>query len=384
MAEPFIPPPLSLYVHLPWCVRKCPYCDFNSHATRGDLPEAAYVEALLRDLTAELPGVWGRTIQTVFIGGGTPSLFSAASIDRLLAGVRALMRVSPDAEITVEANPGTVEADRFAGYRDAGINRLSLGIQSFEDARLTALGRIHGGDEARRAVDIARAAGFDNINLDLMYALPDQTVDDALRDIDAALSFAPEHLSVYQLTIEPNTYFHAHPPTLPDDDTAFAMQQAIEARLAHAGFGHYEVSAYARDKRRCRHNLNYWTFGDYLGIGAGAHGKITDHRGITRRAKQRAPGEYLVHAGTERAGVETRELTRADTIFEFMLNAARLNDGFDLELFTERTGLPTDALEPQLQSAINDGLLARGGDRISPTAIGRRFLNDLLQRFLSD
>jgi len=292
------------------------------------------------------------------------------------------MRMSPDAEITLEANPGTVEADRFAGYRDAGINRLSLGIQSFEDARLTALGRIHGGGEARRAIDIARAAGFDNINLDLMYALPGQTVDDALRDIDTALSFAPEHLSVYQLTIEPNTYFHAHPPTLPDDDTAFAMQQAIEARLANAGYGHYEVSAYAQEKCRCRHNLNYWTFGDYLGIGAGAHGKITDHRGITRRAKQRSPSEYLLHAGTECAVVETRELTRADAIFEFMLNTARLNDGFELELFADRTGLPMHALEPRLQSAIDDELLARRGDHIAPTARGRRFLNDLLQRFL--
>jgi len=382
MSEPFIPPPLSLYVHLPWCVRKCPYCDFNSHAVREGIPEDEYIDALLRDLAVELPRVWGRTVQTVFIGGGTPSLFSAQSIDKLLAGVRALTRLSPDAEITLEANPGTVEAERFAGYRQAGVNRLSLGIQSFDDERLRALGRIHGSDEARRAIDIARTSGFDNINLDLMYALPGQTLSAALADVDAALSFTPEHLSVYQLTIEPNTYFHAHPPALPDDDAAFEMQQAIETTLARAGYGHYEVSAYARAKRRCRHNLNYWTFGDYLGIGAGAHGKITDHSGIHRRARKRAPKDYLAHAGTEAAVAETRTLTTQDTVFEFMLNAGRLADGFALDLFEERSGLRAKALEQQLQTAVADGLLSHRGRQIAPTLQGRRFLNELLQRFL--
>ena len=384
MSEPFIPPPLSLYVHLPWCVRKCPYCDFNSHALREAIAEDAYVDALLRDLESELPRIWGRTIQTIFIGGGTPSLFSAAAIDRLLAGVRARTRLAPHAEITLEANPGTAEAERFTGYRAAGVNRLSLGIQSFDDERLTMLGRIHGGDEARRAIELARAAGFDNINLDLMFALPGQTLAGALADIDTALAFTPEHLSVYQLTIEPNTYFHAHPPTLPDDDATFDMQQEIESRLAQAGYGHYEVSAYAREKRRCRHNLNYWTFGDYLGIGAGAHGKITDHSGIHRRAKQRAPNDYLARAGTEGAVVGARTLTQADTLFEFMLNAGRLIDGFDVALFAERSGLPPDTLAQRLQAAVDDGLLSRRGTHISPTLQGQRFLNELLQRFLPE
>ncbi|GAA5786175.1 radical SAM family heme chaperone HemW [Chitiniphilus shinanonensis] len=374
-------PPLSLYIHIPWCVKKCPYCDFNSHAQKGGLPEAQYVDALLRDLESCLPQVWGRPVTSIFIGGGTPSLFSAQAIDTLLAGIRARVRLLPDAEITLEANPGTFEADKFAGYRAAGINRLSIGIQSLDDAKLKALGRIHGRDEALRAVEIAHRH-FDNFNLDLMYALPSQTLDEALADLDAAIALAPTHLSAYHLTLEPNTLFHRYPPPLPDDDLAADMQEAIEARLAAAGFEHYETSAFARPGRRARHNLNYWTFGDYLGIGAGAHAKISFPDRITRQARYKQPTDYLTRMAAGSAAELDQTVPREQLPFEFMLNALRLTEGFPLALFTERTGLPLTRLLPEIDRACAEGLLERTLDHVRPTLRGRRFLNALLERFL--
>jgi oxygen-independent coproporphyrinogen-3 oxidase len=377
-------PPLSLYVHLPWCVRKCPYCDFNSHAVRDALPEQAYVDALLRDLDGELPHSEGRTIETIFLGGGTPSLFSPQAIAQLLTGIRARTALAPDAEITLEANPGTVDVERFKGFRDAGVNRLSIGIQSFDDDKLKALGRIHGRAEALRAAQAARTAGFDNYNLDLMFGLPRQTVEQALADIRTALEQQPTHLSAYQLTIEPNTLFHARPPVLPDDDAIWDMQLAIQAELAAAGFKHYEVSAYARPGFECRHNLNYWTFGDYLGLGAGAHGKLTRADTITRTWKLKRPEDYLDKAGTTAAIGGTQTLAPDDAAFEFMLNALRLTDGFPATLFTARTGLPLSAIEPALRQAEARGFIVRDADNIRPTATGRRLLNDLLILFLPD
>ena len=374
--------PLSLYVHLPWCVRKCPYCDFNSHALRGELDEAAYVDALLRDLQVEAPLVRGRTVETIFLGGGTPSLFSPAAIERLLTGVRDVVAVAPAAEITLEANPGTVETDRFRGYRTAGVNRLSIGIQSFAADKLQALGRIHGRDEALAAARAARAAGFDNFNLDLMYGLPGQSVAQAVADLQTALAQSPTHLSVYQLTLEPNTAFHAQPPALPDDDTLWTMQQQLQELLAHAGYAQYEVSAYAQSGYRCRHNLNYWTFGDYLGIGAGAHGKLTTADGIRRCHKRRHPRDYLAAAGTA-AGGETVTIADEDGVtFEFLLNALRLTEGFELTLFGERTGLAPEHLTRRLTVAVAKGLIEPLGARVVPTALGRRFLNELLLLFL--
>jgi oxygen-independent coproporphyrinogen-3 oxidase len=375
-------PPLALYAHFPWCVRKCPYCDFNSHALKGELPEHRYVDALLADLEHDLPRVWGRRVQSVFLGGGTPSLISPAAIDRLLAGIRARIGLAPDAEITLEANPGTVEQQRFAGYRDAGVNRLSLGIQSFDDARLAALGRIHDAGEARRAVAHARAAGFDNVNLDLMFGLPGQTPDAALLDVRSAIALEPAHVSLYQLTLEPDTPFHARPPALPDEDGMAAMHELLPAALADAGFGHYEVSAYARAGRQCRHNRNYWEFGDYLGLGAGAHGKITHPSGVVRTAKRRQPQDYLRHAGTAAALAEERRLTPEDAAFEFMLNALRLVGGVPAELFAERTGLMPGTIEPALGRARARGLLDPDPEGLRPTALGRRFLNDLIALFL--
>ncbi|GLS05268.1 coproporphyrinogen III oxidase [Chitiniphilus shinanonensis] len=374
-------PPLSLYIHIPWCVKKCPYCDFNSHAQKGGLPEAQYVDALLRDLESCLPLVWGRPVTSIFIGGGTPSLFSAQAIDTLLAGIRARVRLLPDAEITLEANPGTFEADKFAGYRAAGINRLSIGIQSLDDAKLKALGRIHGRDEALRSVEIAHRH-FDNFNLDLMYALPSQTLDEALADLDAAIALAPTHLSAYHLTLEPNTLFHRYPPPLPDDDLAADMQEAIEARLAAAGFEHYETSAFARPGRRARHNLNYWTFGDYLGIGAGAHAKISFPDRITRQARYKQPTDYLARMAAGNAAELDQTVPREQLPFEFMLNALRLTEGFPLALFTERTGLPLTRLLPEIDRACAEDLLERTLDHVRPTLRGRRFLNALLERFL--
>jgi len=376
-------PPLSLYVHLPWCVRKCPYCDFNSHALRGELPQDEYVAALLRDLEYELPRAWGRTIQTVFLGGGTPSLFDPAHIDRLLSGIRARLPLAPAAEVTLEANPGTVELDRFRGFRDAGVNRLSIGIQSFNDKSLTALGRIHGRAEALRAASAARDAGFENFNLDLMFGLPGQDIAQALSDIDTAMAAAPTHLSVYQLTIEPNTRFASEPPSqLPDDEMLWSMQQALQQRLGAAGYRQYEVSAYARAGNECAHNLNYWRFGDYLGIGAGAHGKVTDGDGIRRVWRAKHPATYLAAAGTDGGiGGDTR-LTRDQTAGEFMMNALRLNDGFEKSLFKERTGLPISHIARQLDSGHKRGLLSDDLVRVQPTELGRRFLNDLISLFL--
>ena len=375
--------PLSLYVHLPWCVRKCPYCDFNSHELRGTLDEAAYIDALVRDLAHDVAHVRGREVQTIFFGGGTPSLFAPESIARLLNQVRDIVGIAPDAEITLEANPGTVDVARFRGYRAAGVNRLSIGIQSFDPDKLAALGRIHGRDEALGAAAAARAAGFENFNLDLMYGLPGQTVAHAIADLETALVQAPTHLSVYQLTLEPNTAFHAHPPQLPDDETQWAMQQALQARLRTHGYDQYEVSAYARPGYQCRHNRNYWEFGDYLGIGAGAHAKISRADDIIRLHKPRHPRAYLTAAGDATA-IESRTLTDDEHVFEFMLNAMRLTNGFTRSLFAERTGLAPERLDAALTGAQARGLVERCDDRIAPTPLGRRFLNDLLLTALPD
>jgi len=376
-----VPPPLSLYIHLPWCVRKCPYCDFNSHAAQR-IPEAAYIDALLLDLERALPDIWGRWVHTVFFGGGTPSLFSPEGIDRILTGVRTLTQLLPGAEITLEANPGTVEAARLKGFREAGVTRVSLGIQSFNPRHLQALGRIHDDSEARRAAELA-ATHFDTFNLDLMFALPGQTLAEALADIDTALAFRPPHLSAYHLTLEPNTPFgHSAPPNLPDDDLAADMQLAIEARLNEAGMQHYETSAYARPQHASRHNLNYWQFGDYLGIGAGAHSKLSFHDRIVRQMRTKHPQQYMdaVKAGAHIA--DTRTLTRADLPFEFMMNALRLNAGVPTALFEARTGLPLIVCTAALERACNQGLLENDATRLKPTLQGQRFLNDLLELFL--
>jgi putative oxygen-independent coproporphyrinogen III oxidase len=376
------PPPLSLYIHLPWCVKKCPYCDFNSHAAQ-DVPETAYIDALLLDLERALPDIWGRKIHTVFFGGGTPSLFSADGIDRILTGVRTLTQLAPGAEITLEANPGTVEAAKFAGFREAGVTRVSLGIQSFNPRHLQALGRIHDDTEARRAAELA-ATHFDTFNLDLMYALPGQTLDETLADIDTALSFQPPHLSAYHLTLEPNTPFgHTAPPKLPDDDLAADMQLAIEVRLTEASMQHYETSAYAKPGHASRHNLNYWQFGDYLGIGAGAHSKLSFHDRIVRQMRTKHPQQYMdaVQAGAHIA--DTRVLMRDDLPFEFMMNALRLNEGVPAALFEARTGLPLIVCSAALEQARSRGLLERDATRLKPTLQGQRFLNDLLELFLA-
>ena len=376
-------PPLSLYIHIPWCVRKCPYCDFNSHEARGEVPEHAYVDALIRDLEMSLPQIWGRKVYSVFIGGGTPSLFSAQAIARILGAVRMLLPLDINAEITLEANPGTVEAEKFKGFRDAGVNRISLGIQSFSASHLQALGRIHDADEARRAVDVAQQH-FDNINLDLMYALPQQTLAQAEQDVRIALAYTPQHLSCYHLTLEPNTLFHRYPPSLPDDDTSSEMQQCIEALLAEHGYQHYETSAFALPKKQSRHNLNYWKFGDYLGIGAGAHSKISSHDTVLRQARYKQPQAYLDQVA-QGAPVQTEsKLTRDDLCFEFMMNALRLNEGFAADLFTERTSLSLLLIRSELERAELRGLLVRDLQRIAPTELGRKFLNDLLEIFLRE
>ena len=370
--------PLSLYVHFPWCVRKCPYCDFNSHEAPGSIPEQDYLAALITDLETALPQVWGRRVSSLFIGGGTPSLLSAQGVDDLLAAVRARLTLVPDAEITLEANPGTVEAAKFAGFRSAGVNRISLGIQSLNDAHLAALGRIHSADEARRAIALAQE-NFDNVNLDLMYALPEQTLEQARRDLETALSFAPQHLSAYQLTLEPNTPFHHAPPALPDDEHSADMQEMIESMLASAGYQHYETSAFALPGRRCVHNLNYWNFGDYLGIGAGAHGKLSSYQGITRESRRRGPRDYLRGDCLQ----EHRSVSASELPFEFMMNALRLTEGFPTRLFEERTGLPLTTISGTLLEAERRGLLTMDAGRIAPTKQGQRFLNDLLQMFLA-
>jgi len=400
------PLPLSLYIHLPWCVRKCPYCDFSSFESREGVPEQEYVAALLKDLEAALPLVWGRKIVSIFIGGGTPSLFSARSIDTLLTQVRTLLPVEAAAEITLEANPGTAEAQKFADFRAAGVNRLSLGIQSFNPRHLQALGRIHDDREARAAVEMA-LHHFDNVNLDLMYGLPGQSVDEALADIRAAIAFDPQHLSAYHLTLEPNTVFYSRPPVLPDDDVAAAMQEGIEAELAAAGYEHYETSAFAKKRsplpnplprageganeslrdfrvNRCRHNLNYWLFGDYLGIGAAAHGKLTLPDRILRQVRNRQPKAYMERALAGNAVEEEYEVAQRELPFEFMMNALRLTEGFPFELLAARTGLSQAATLAALEEAQRRGLIERDALHIRPTLLGRRFLNDLLQLFLPE
>ncbi len=376
-------PPLSLYIHIPWCVRKCPYCDFNSHEARGAFPEKEYVAALVRDLELALPLIWGRKVYTVFFGGGTPSLLSGEGVAEMLRQVRMLLPLDINAEITLEANPGTVEAGRFAAYREAGVNRLSLGIQSFNDAHLQALGRIHSADEAKRAIETAQR-NFDNINLDLMYALPQQTLAEALQDVQTALQFKPQHLSCYHLTLEPNTLFYRNPPPLPDDDASSDMQQSIEALLAAHGYEHYETSAFAQPKRRARHNLNYWQFGDYLGIGAGAHSKLSFHDKVIRQMRYKQPQAYLEAVARGEPVQEGHEVSHNDLAFEFMMNALRLNEGFDSMLFTERTSLPLLSIRRELEEAEGRGLLLQDHKKIAPTEAGRRFLNDLLQIFLRE
>jgi oxygen-independent coproporphyrinogen-3 oxidase len=381
------PVPLALYVHVPWCVQKCPYCDFNSHAAPDALPEDDYVTALIADLETALPLVWGRKVNSIFFGGGTPSLLSGAALERLLTAIRTLLPVVPDAEITLEANPGTVETSKFAAFRAAGVNRLSLGIQSFNPAHLKALGRIHDDHEARRAIEIA-ARHFDNFNLDLMYGLPGQDLAQALNDLECALAFAPPHLSCYQLTLEANTAFAAAPPVLPDPDLCADMQDAIEARLADAGYTHYETSAFAQPGRQCRHNLNYWTFGDYLGIGAGAHGKLTLHDGqaweIRRQMRWKQPKQYLAQVAAGAPIQEEFAVAAHDIPGEFMMNALRLNQGFDAALYEMRCGLPLIGIEPLLRQAEADGLLERPPGRIAPSERGRHFLNRLLELFLAE
>jgi oxygen-independent coproporphyrinogen-3 oxidase len=376
-------PPLGLYVHLPWCVRKCPYCDFNSHERRGALPEDEYVAALLADLEAAASGAQGRELASVFLGGGTPSLFAPDAIARLLDGIAARLPLAADAEITLEANPGTAEAEKFRAFRSAGVNRLSVGVQSFEPRQLAALGRIHDAAEARRAVALAQES-FARVNVDLMYALPGQAVAGARADAAAALATGAGHLSCYQLTIEPNTVFHARPPaSLPAEDAAAAIEEGVHAELAAAGLVRYEISAWARPGEECRHNLNYWRFGDYLGIGAGAHAKITWSDGrIVREARTRAPADYLRRAAQGDAVAERREVGAADARFEFMMNALRLPGGFPEKLFTERTGQPLAAAEPALSAAIERGLLERRRGEIRPTPLGLRFLSDLVASFL--
>ncbi|WP_408734282.1 radical SAM family heme chaperone HemW [Paraburkholderia bannensis] len=377
-------PPLSLYVHFPWCVRKCPYCDFNSHEWKGErFPEDDYLDALRADLEQALPLVWGRQVHTIFIGGGTPSLLSAKGLDRLLSDVRALLPLDADAEITLEANPGTFEADKFAQFRASGVNRLSIGIQSFNEAHLKALGRIHDAAQARHAVEVA-ANTFDNFNLDLMFALPKQTLAECQADIETALAFAPPHLSLYHLTLEPNTMFAKFPPVLPDDDQSADMQEWIHARTAAAGYGRYEVSAYAQPGRQSRHNLNYWRFGDYLGIGAGAHTKLSFPNRIVRQMRYKHPATFIEEARAGKPIQEEHEVSAKDLPFEFMLNALRLVEGFPVYRFMERTGLPMTTIEPQLQEAEKRGLITRDYEKIVPTELGQRFLNDLQELFLKD
>jgi len=380
-------PPLSLYVHLPWCIKKCPYCDFNSHEWRGSddarTVQDAYIDALLADLEASLPLIWGRTVHTIFFGGGTPSLFSPDAIDRLVSGLRARLRLSADCEITLEANPGTFEKDRFRAFRGAGITRLSIGVQSFNDAHLKALGRVHDRVQALAAVNEA-AQVFDTFNLDLMYALPGQTLAQLTEDVEAALSFAPPHLSIYHLTIEPNTLFAKQPPVLPEDDDAFAMMDRITERTAAAGLGRYEISAYAKPGHACAHNLNYWQFGDYLGIGAGAHSKLSFAHRIVRQVRFREPQLYMKQAMQGAPVTQSDDVSRADLPFEFMLNALRLKEGFALTDFMERTGLAMTSIQKGLQLAEAKGLIARDWTRVWPTSQGFDFLSDLQALFLPD
>jgi oxygen-independent coproporphyrinogen-3 oxidase len=383
-------PPLSLYVHLPWCLRKCPYCDFNSHEWRGGpggdtlaIPEARYLDALVADLDAALPLIWGRTVHTIFIGGGTPSLFSPTAIDRLLGDLRARLKLAPDCEITLEANPGTFERDRFRAFRAAGVTRLSVGVQSFNDTHLAALGRVHDGAQAIAAIEEA-ASAFETFNLDLMYALPGQTPAQLEADLDQALALAPPHLSIYHLTIEPNTYFAKHPPVVPEDDTAYDMLDRITERTGAQGLSRYEVSAYARDGHRCAHNLNYWQFGDYLGIGAAAHSKLSFAHRVVRQVRLRDPSRYMAGALAGAAVARSEDVALADLPFEFMLNALRLKEGFTLAQFGERTGLSIAAIQRPLEEAEHKGLLARDLWHAWPTERGLDFLSDLQALFLPE
>ena len=377
----FEPPPLALYVHLPWCVRKCPYCDFNSHAMPQNMPQREYIEALIEDLDHDLTKVRDRTLISIFFGGGTPSLFSPEEIGLLLEAVRARFVVSDELEVTLEANPGTIEHGRFAGYREAGVTRVSLGVQSFNEQQLKALGRIHGAEDVHRAVDELRRAGLDNFNLDLMYGLPQQSIEEALQDLRSAIELQPAHISHYQLTLEPGTVFYHRPPPLPDDDASWQMQIESQSLLDRFGYSQYEISAYAQVGRHCRHNLNYWQFGDYLGIGAGAHGKLTVQDGIQRTARCKQPREYLSRAGADRI-VEHRWLSGAELPFEFMLNALRLTGGVPASLFQARTGLALDVMQSQLTAARAKGLLADTPERLAATELGLQFLNDLQAIFL--
>lgn len=382
-AQGFVLPPLAAYVHIPWCVRKCPYCDFNSHAAGPSLPEAEYVQALHADLRADLPYVQGRKLTSIFFGGGTPSLFSPQALERILADLEREVGFADGIEVTLEANPGTFEQAKFRDYRSLGINRLSIGVQSFQADKLQALGRIHDGDEAVRAADMARAAGFDNFNLDLMHGLPGQSIEDALYDLDIAIAQQPTHLSWYQLTVEPNTVFWNQPPVLPEDDILWDIQEAGQALLAANGYGQYETSAYAQPDRQARHNLNYWTFGDFLGLGAGAHAKLSDPQGqILRSWKTRLPKDYLDSAKAFQAG--SRPLSVDELPFEFLMNVLRLTAGVPAELFTQRTGLPLASLDAARREAESRGLLQADPQRLVPTPKGQLFLNDLLQLFLPD
>lgn len=375
------PPPLSLYIHIPWCVRKCPYCDFNSHEARQEIPEAAYVDALIADLEQATPLVWGRKIRSVFFGGGTPSIFSAEAIDKILSHVRMLTPLEYGAEVTLEANPGTVDIANFQGYRQAGVNRVSLGIQSFQPQYLQSLGRIHDREQALAAAELALNT-FDQVNLDVMYALPQQSLADALKDAETACQLKPAHLSFYHLTLEPNTPFHRTPPVLPDDDTSATMQEEIEKTLASHGYQHYETSGFAQPGKQCVHNLNYWTFGDYLGIGAGAHSKLSFHDKIIRQSRHKHPKKYLESVTTGQMVDSEWQIGREDLAFEFMMNALRLVDGVEAGLFQQRTGLPLRSIQATLQKAQQQGLLAQTSGVIAPTLKGQRFLNELLGMFL--
>ena len=378
----FALPPLALYVHIPWCVKKCPYCDFNSHTAGPNLPEEEYVDALLADLDADLAQAHNRPLSSIFFGGGTPSLFSAKALGRLLEGVERRVPFAADIEITLEANPGTFEQAKFKDYRRLGINRLSIGVQSFQAPKLIALGRIHDGDEAVHAADMARAAGFDNFNLDLMHGLPDQSIEDALSDLRTAIAQGPTHLSWYQLTVEPNTVFWNQPPTLPEDDTLWDIQEAGQALLAEHGYAQYEVSAYAQPGRAARHNLNYWSFGDFIGIGAGAHGKLSHPDGrIVRTWKTRLPKDYLNLAKNFKAG--EKALTNDEMPFEFLMNALRLTEGVESRLYPERTGMPLESLAEGRRDAEQSGLMQVEPSRLAATERGQLFLNDLLQQFLN-
>ncbi|WP_081696380.1 radical SAM family heme chaperone HemW [Thiomicrorhabdus sp. Kp2] len=380
------PLPLSLYVHYPWCVQKCPYCDFNSHTLKQEVDEAAYIKALIVQLERLLPQIWGRPIVSIFFGGGTPSLISEEGLNRFLSQARALLGFSPEIEITLEANPGTVDFEKFAGFYEAGINRLSMGIQSFENEKLQALGRIHSSDEAHKAILAAKSAGFKNFNLDLMFALPNQTLEQAIADVEQAISYQPPHLSHYQLTLEPNTPFYKNPPILPNDDQAWEFQQACQQVIANAGYEHYEVSAYAQKNRQCKHNLNYWQFGDYIGLGAGAHGKITmaPEGRILRTQMPASPGGYVEAMKSPNAG-RTHWLEEADAIFEFMLNALRLQQGFDLNLFTLRTGLPQNRINEILEDLQAQALIGINQDNwLMLTDKGQQYLNNVVSAFLNE